>query len=139
MFGTDHLSDPVITAGPQSPVDRVIDDYGGVVFLGIAVIVSILIWRRMSGDMALGSYSSERRARFVMFLGLGMLAILFIFGNEIGRSLDYKTDWVLEDGWMHALASALVLLGAWKWLNAREDREQRESPKEGGGNGDDRV
>lgn len=72
-----------------------------------------------------------------MFLGLAMLAILFIFGNEISRSLDYEADWVLEDGWMHALASALVLLGAWKWLNAHEDRAPREPSKDRRGEGDD--
>lgn len=69
----------------------------------------------------MGNYSMERRARFVMFLGLAMLAVLFIFGKEIEQSLDYQSDWILEDGWMHGLASALILLGAWKWLNANED------------------
>ncbi|HEX8224171.1 MAG TPA: hypothetical protein VF605_10175 [Allosphingosinicella sp.] len=69
----------------------------------------------------MANYSVERRARFVMFLGLAILAGLFIFDDAISAALDYETGWVVEDGWMHALASALVLLGAWKWLNARED------------------
>jgi hypothetical protein len=71
----------------------------------------------------MGKFSPERRARFVMFLGLGMLAILFIFGNELADNLDYETKWILEQGWMHALAAALTLLGAWKWLNVREDSQ----------------
>lgn len=130
--GTDHLS-PLrpeeITSGSSS---HLLDDYGFTALLGIALIASILVWRRWRGGEVLGSYSPERRARFVMFLGLTMLAILFIFGNEIGRSLDYKADWVLEDGWMHALASALVLLGAWKWLNAHEDRPVVKPPTDYG-------
>ena len=69
----------------------------------------------------MGNFSPERRARFVMFLGLAMLASLFILDEQIERWLDYQTDWIVEDGWMHALASALILLGAWKWMNARED------------------
>ena len=70
----------------------------------------------------MGNYSIERRARFVMFLGLAMMAGLFIFGEEIDYSLDGNVDWILSDGWLHGLAAALILMGAWKWLNAREDK-----------------
>jgi hypothetical protein len=73
----------------------------------------------------MGGYSQERRARFVMFLGLGMLGFWFILGEEVGDNLDSGTRWIVEDGWMHGLASLLTLLGAWKWLNVLEDsREQ---------------
>jgi hypothetical protein len=69
----------------------------------------------------MGNYSIERRARFVMFLGVALL-LAFIFFNElIEERLGYDGRWIIEDGWLHALAAALILLGAWKWLNARED------------------
>ncbi|HEV2816801.1 MAG TPA: hypothetical protein VGW40_06225 [Allosphingosinicella sp.] len=71
----------------------------------------------------MGKFSPERRARFVMFLGLAMLAGLFIFKDSALLRFDYDTPgaWLVEDGWIHALAAALILLGAWKWTNARED------------------
>ena len=74
----------------------------------------------------MGSFSQERCARFVMFLGLVMLAVMFLFGEEIDRSLRGSNAWIVEDGWMHALGDALTLLGAWKWLNVREDARNKE-------------
>lgn len=68
----------------------------------------------------MSKFSQERRSRWVMFLGLGILAALQILGNQIGEALDYQR-WLQEDGWMHAFAAILVLIGAWKWCNARED------------------
>lgn len=73
------------------------------------------------------SYSDERRARFVMFLGIGMLAIFIFLGEVIEDSLGYRSRWLIEDGWLHGLAALLILLGAWKWLNAREDLRNKES------------
>ena len=72
----------------------------------------------------MGKWSIERRARFVMFLGLAMLAALLIFKDSELLRFDYDTPggWLVEDGWVHALAMALILLGAWKWLNANEDK-----------------
>lgn len=76
----------------------------------------------------MSNFSPERRARFVMFLGLAMLAGLLIFKDTSLLRFDYDTPgaWFVEDGWMHGLAAALILLGAWKWLNAREDGRGRE-------------
>lgn len=69
----------------------------------------------------MGKFWPERRARFVMFLGLALLALLFIFDDRFDRWLGYGALWIYEDGWMHALGAALALLGAWKWLNAQEE------------------
>ncbi|WP_333606058.1 hypothetical protein [Novosphingobium sp.] len=77
----------------------------------------------------MGNFSMERRARFVMFLGVALLGIFIFFHEMIEDSLGYDGRWVIENGWLHALAAALILFGAWKWLNAREDSEKREAPK----------
>lgn len=73
-------------------------------------------------------FSMERRARFVMFLGLALLGTFIFFHEMIENSLGYEGRWII--GWLHALAGALILFGAWKWLNAREDRVQDEVPKQ---------
>ena len=74
----------------------------------------------------MGKWSIERRARFVMFVGLAMLAALLNFGDYIKEGMGYDMLWVFEDGWLHALASALILLGAWTWMNALEDRRRED-------------
>ena len=55
-----------------------------------------------------------------MFTGLVLMVVFILLGEFIGNVLR-DADWIYEDGWLHALAAALILMGAWKWLNARED------------------
>ena len=76
----------------------------------------------------MGDFSQEKRARFVLFLGLGMLAVFMFFHEMISDTLGYEGEWLIEGGGLHTLAGALILLGAWKWLNVHEERR----------NGDDR-
>lgn len=67
----------------------------------------------------MSDWASEKRARFVFFVGLGLLALITIDPQDFFGRLDYDIRWIYDDGWMHLLATALILMGAWKWIDAR--------------------
>jgi hypothetical protein len=64
-------------------------------------------------------WNNEKRSRFVFFVGLALLALFTINPYEFFSRLDYEIGWVYSDGWLHMLAAALILIGAWKWLDER--------------------
>ena len=65
-------------------------------------------------------WNNEKRARFVFFVGLGLLALVTINPYEFFDRLDYREGgWFYSDGWFHILAAALIFIGAWKWLDER--------------------
>ena len=69
----------------------------------------------------MNDWTSEKRARFVFFVGLGLLALITFIPYDFWRVQSYDVQWIYQDGWIHGLAAALILVGAWKWIDARSN------------------
>lgn len=76
----------------------------------------------------MASWSHEKRARFVLFFGIGFLALLTIDPYEYFSRIDYQdSGWLYSDGWMHIFSCGLILIASWKWIDARSDRNSDSS------------
>jgi len=46
----------------------------------------------------MNDWSSEKRARFVFFLGLGLMALMTIIPSRFWERMHYDVRWVYQDG-----------------------------------------
>ena len=67
----------------------------------------------------MSNWDAEKRARFLFFVGLSLLALISIIPYDFWREQSYDVMWIYQDGWIHGLAVLLILFGAWKWIDAR--------------------
>jgi hypothetical protein len=74
----------------------------------------------------MGNFSIERRGRFVMFLGLAMLAIFTLFGAMIEDALRLQSRLAHNGRNVAQPRSGTRVARRLKWLNAREDARSDE-------------
>ncbi len=56
----------------------------------------------------MGDFSQEKRARFVLFLGVAMLTAFIFFHEMIADNVGRDGEWLIEGGGLHFLAGALI-------------------------------
>jgi hypothetical protein len=92
--------------------------YGSIAAFAALGLLAVIIAVRTAGRARMGKFSREQRARFVMFLGIAILAITIIFAEPLTDALGYNDRWIMRDGILPALGAILLLVGAWKWMDA---------------------